>query len=316
MLGFSQQVALRGDRRRGQSGRRAAPALARAARRRSTSGCSRPGGSGAASTRPRSGGWGRTSIALGHHDRQLRAPLRRGAQGAKRRAGRRARLGRHAGADHLRDLGEGPRAGHGDPRLSLLRPGPLRRPATRPAGSWPRSIPPGISWRPSRCPTASTWSAALAVPVPPGQFEYRLAIQQGEEVGRRAAARHGPRRAADRRPRSRSATWCSAAAATNLFWRRTDAGHRPLQPAADVQAQARRCSSTTRSRACSPGTPYEVRLAVRKQGGSGGLFRKIFGGGGAALSLKFDAQAAASARAGSPRAAARPSSSRGTTCWR
>jgi hypothetical protein len=41
------------------------------------------------------------------------------------------------------------------------------------------------------------------------------------------------------------------------------------------------------------GTPYEVRLAVRRQGGGGGLFHKIFGGGGAALSLKFDAHAAA-----------------------
>ena len=35
-------------------------------------------------------------------------------------------------------------------------------------------------------------------------------------------------------------------------------------------------------------------MAVRTQGGSGGVFRKIFGGGGAAISLKFDAQATAS----------------------
>ena len=34
--------------------------------------------------------------------------------------------------------------------------------------------------------------------------------------------------------------------------------------------------------------PYSVRIAVRRQGGSGGIFRKIFGGGGAAISLKFD----------------------------
>ena len=31
-----------------------------------------------------------------------------------------------------------------------------------------------------------------------------------------------------------------------------------------------------------------MRIAVRKQGGGGGLFRKIFGGGGAQISLKFD----------------------------
>jgi hypothetical protein len=36
--------------------------------------------------------------------------------------------------------------------------------------------------------------------------------------------------------------------------------------------------------------PYTVRIAVRRQGGSGGVFRKIFGGGGAAISLKFDEQ--------------------------
>ena len=54
-----------------------------------------------------------------------------------------------------------------------------------------------------------------------------------------------------------------------------------------------------------PGSPYKVRLAVRKQGGSGGLFRKIFGGGGAAISLKFDAQAAAIDRVGPPGPAAR-----------
>ena len=34
-----------------------------------------------------------------------------------------------------------------------------------------------------------------------------------------------------------------------------------------------------------------MRIAVRKQGGSGGIFRKIFGGGGAQISLKFDEQA-------------------------
>jgi hypothetical protein len=32
---------------------------------------------------------------------------------------------------------------------------------------------------------------------------------------------------------------------------------------------------------------------VKRQGGGGGLFHKIFGGGGSALSLKFNAQAAA-----------------------
>jgi hypothetical protein len=37
--------------------------------------------------------------------------------------------------------------------------------------------------------------------------------------------------------------------------------------------------------------PYTVELAVRKKGSTGGLFRKIFGGGGAAIRLKFEEQA-------------------------
>jgi hypothetical protein len=38
-------------------------------------------------------------------------------------------------------------------------------------------------------------------------------------------------------------------------------------------------------------TPYNVELTVKKKGSSGGLFRKIFGGGGAAIRLKFQEQA-------------------------
>ena len=37
---------------------------------------------------------------------------------------------------------------------------------------------------------------------------------------------------------------------------------------------------------------YTVRVVVRKQGRSGGLFKKIFGGGAAAISLKFEEQGA------------------------
>ena len=38
-------------------------------------------------------------------------------------------------------------------------------------------------------------------------------------------------------------------------------------------------------------SPYTVELTVKKKGSSGGLFRKIFGGGGAAIRLKFEEQA-------------------------
>jgi hypothetical protein len=37
--------------------------------------------------------------------------------------------------------------------------------------------------------------------------------------------------------------------------------------------------------------PYTVELTVRKKGSGGGVFKKIFGGGGAAIRVKFDEQA-------------------------
>jgi hypothetical protein len=37
--------------------------------------------------------------------------------------------------------------------------------------------------------------------------------------------------------------------------------------------------------------PYTVELEVRKKGSGGGLFKKIFGGGSAAIRLKFEEQA-------------------------
>jgi hypothetical protein len=41
----------------------------------------------------------------------------------------------------------------------------------------------------------------------------------------------------------------------------------------------------------STGDPYTVHVTVRKHGGGGGLFKKIFGGGSAAISLKFEERA-------------------------
>ena len=38
-------------------------------------------------------------------------------------------------------------------------------------------------------------------------------------------------------------------------------------------------------------SPYTIELEVKKKGSGGGLFRKIFGGGGAAIRLKFQEQA-------------------------
>ncbi len=129
----------------------------------------------------------------------------------------------------------------------------------------------------------------VAVPVPEGRFEYRLAIQQGEEVGvvlpRDSVRVGGPTSVAlglsDLVLGSRS---------TNLAWRQTDADTVLFNPLQTFK-RSEEMQLYYEVEGLQAGSSYEVRLAVRKQGGSGGLFRKIFGGGGAAISLKFDAQA-------------------------
>ena len=130
----------------------------------------------------------------------------------------------------------------------------------------------------------------VAVPVPTGQYEYRLAVQQGEEAGivlPRDTVRVGGTTSAalalsDLVLGSRN---------TNLVWRRSDQDTVLFNPL-ETFKRSDEMQLYYEVEGLQAGSRYEVRLAVRKQGGSGGLFRKIFGGGGAALSLKFDAQAA------------------------
>ena len=132
----------------------------------------------------------------------------------------------------------------------------------------------------------------IAVPVPAGQYEYRLAIQQGEEAGvvePRDQVRVGGTSSlglalSDLVLGSRS---------TNLTWQRTAQDTVLFNPLQTFK-RSDEMQLYYEVEGLRPGKPYEVRLAVRKQGGSGGVFRKIFGGGGAAISLKFDAQATAS----------------------
>ena len=60
-----------------------------------------------------------------------------------------------------------------------------------------RSIPPGTSSRPRRCPTASTWSAGCRAGAP-GPLRVPAGHPAGRGSGRRPAARHGARRAGRR----------------------------------------------------------------------------------------------------------------------
>jgi GWxTD domain-containing protein len=131
----------------------------------------------------------------------------------------------------------------------------------------------------------------VAVPVPVGSIKYRLAIQQNEAAGLtvpRDSVRVGPINTTGLSlsdlvlgTRTANLAWHRTADDTVLFnplrtYRRSDEMElyyeiEGLQP-----------------------TPYTVELTVRKKGSGGGLFRKIFGGGGAALRLKFDEQATSS----------------------
>jgi GWxTD domain-containing protein len=148
---------------------------------------------------------------------------------------------------------------------------------------------------PEPVPATEHLVGRVAVPLPAGQFEYRLALQQGEEAGvvlPRDTVRVGPTTSgalalSDLVLGSRS---------TNLTWRRSDQDTVLFNPLHTFKRNEE-MQLYYEVGGLRPGRPYEVRLAVKKQGGGGGLFRKIFGGGGAALSLKFDAQATAALEA-------------------
>jgi GWxTD domain-containing protein len=132
----------------------------------------------------------------------------------------------------------------------------------------------------------------VAVPLPVGHYQYRLAVQQGEEAGvvmPRDEVRVGGASSLGLAlsdlvlgNRSSNLTWLRSPRDTVLF--------NPLQ----TFKRSDEMQLYYEVAGLRPGKPYEVQVAVKKQGGSGGLFKKIFGGGGAAISLKFNAQAASS----------------------
>ncbi len=143
---------------------------------------------------------------------------------------------------------------------------------------------------PAPVPSGENLVGRAAVNVPPGKYEYRLAIQQGEEAGvvlPTDTVRVGE-------PTSQSLSLSDlvlGSHSTNLFWRRADDDTVTFNPLRTYKRN-QDMDLYYEVEGLSAGTPYSVRIAVRKQGGGGGLFRKIFGGGGAAISLKFEEQGA------------------------
>lgn len=128
----------------------------------------------------------------------------------------------------------------------------------------------------------------VGAPVPPGLLQYRLALQQGEAAGvtlPRDSVRVGPLN-----PTSLSLSdLVLGSRSANLAWRRGDNDTVLFNPLRTYR-RSEEMELYYEIEGLRP-TPYTVELAVKKKGSGGGLFRKIFGGGGAAIRLKFEEQA-------------------------
>jgi GWxTD domain-containing protein len=131
----------------------------------------------------------------------------------------------------------------------------------------------------------------VATTVPAGVIRYRLAIQQGEDAGITV-----PRDSVRVGPVSSAALSLSdlvlGTRTANLTWRRTTDDTVLFNPLRTYR-RSDEMELYYEIEGLKP-TPYNVELTVRRKGSGGGLFRKIFGGGGAALRLKFDEQATTS----------------------
>jgi GWxTD domain-containing protein len=131
----------------------------------------------------------------------------------------------------------------------------------------------------------------VSTTVVPGALHYRLAIQQGEAAGvtlPRDSIRVGP-------PAPSSLSLSDLALGSrsaNLAWRRAADDTVLLNPLRTYR-RSEEMELYYEIDGLRP-APYTVELAVRKKGSSGGLFRKIFGGGGAAIRLEFQEQATTS----------------------
>lgn len=124
--------------------------------------------------------------------------------------------------------------------------------------------------------------------VPQGNLQYRLALQQGEAAGTtlpRDSVRVGPANQAS----IGLSDLVLGSPTANLSWRRTPDDTVLFNPLRTYR-RSDQMELYYEIEGLRP-SPYTVELEVRKKGSGGGLFRKIFGGGGAAIRLKFQEQA-------------------------
>ena len=143
---------------------------------------------------------------------------------------------------------------------------------------------------PAPVPNSEHLVGRVNLPVPPGNYTYRLAVQQGEDAGvvlPKDSLRVG-------RPTSASLALSDLVLgnrSTNLYWRRTAEDTVVFNPLRTFRRDED-MDLYYEVEGVAAGSKYNVRIAVRKQGKNAGLLKKMFGGGSAQMSLKFDETAA------------------------
>ncbi len=124
--------------------------------------------------------------------------------------------------------------------------------------------------------------------VPSGPLHYRLAIQQGEAAG--ITLPTDSVRVGSTQPAGLSLSdLVLGNRSTNLAWRRTPDDTVLFNPLR-IYRRSDEMELYYEIDGLKP-SPYTVELTVKKKGSGGGIFKKIFGGGGAAIRLKFEEQA-------------------------
>ena len=130
----------------------------------------------------------------------------------------------------------------------------------------------------------------LAVPVPAGDYAYRLAVQQGDEAGvvLPTDTIHVPSPSPGA-PHLSDLVLGSRAA--NLIWQASEADTVFFNPTR-VHRAAEELRLYYELHGLPVGEMYTTQVLVRRgDGGGGGFLRKVFGGGGAAISVRFEEQA-------------------------
>ncbi|HEU4680256.1 MAG TPA: GWxTD domain-containing protein, partial [Gemmatimonadales bacterium] len=141
---------------------------------------------------------------------------------------------------------------------------------------------------PERVPNNEHLVGRVSATVPTGALQYRLAIQQGDEAGL-ALPRDSVRVGATSPSALGLSDLVLGARSANLTWRRTPDDTVIFNPLRTYK-RSEQMELYYEIEGLQP-IPYTVELEVRRKGSGGGLFKKIFGGGGAAIRLKFDQQA-------------------------